>query len=275
MTKIILGYPAMFLVAAAFLIVCGCISSPSTQPVPPTTHVEQTVPSGTQTSAGLTYEEYLRLNPPPPQNVRASLQTDHVSLQWDPPVRVSVLHNYSDTVAYYRIYKGTSEKDLTYFTSSTGPAFNDYNVSANRGYFYQITAVQAGDTESTPAGTVTIQETAMKDDGKEGGLTHEEYRSLSPPAPENLTVVFRIDHIELRWDAPVVASVPHTFSDIVSHYRIYKGTAENNLSYLTSTTGPAFNDFSVSANRRYFYQITAVQQGDLESSAGKIIQVAT
>jgi fibronectin type 3 domain-containing protein len=273
MTKILISCLRLFLVVAAFCFVSGCMS-PQATPQPAPSATLQPVVTVTQTSPGLSYDEFLRVHPPPPQNVRAVLQTDHISLRWEAPVKVSVPHDYSDTVAYYRIYKSTTENDLSYFTSAAGPAFNDSNISKRRQYIYQITAVQTGESESSPSGNVIIEVPPGTENGSEEGLTFEEYRSITPPPPENLAGAFRGDHIELRWDAPVQASVPHSYSDTISYYRIYKGTGENSISYLTSTTDPAFNDFNISANRRYFYMITAVQGGETESSAGKTINVA-
>lgn len=79
------------------------------------------------------------------------------------------------------------------------------------------------------------------------------------------------DSIILRWDRPETVTIPHNYSDIIIQYRIYRGTSEQDMSYLTSTANMTFKDTGISYNQKYIYEITAVHEGNTESVPSKEI----
>jgi len=111
---------------------------------------------------GLTYEEYLRVNPPPPRNLSGTLTADYIELRWDIPETVKVPHDYSDIIAYYKIYRGTSEEDMSYLASTSDLTFKDFNISGSPQYVYEVTAVHEGETESVPSQEIIVQTSGAK-----------------------------------------------------------------------------------------------------------------
>jgi hypothetical protein len=136
----------IFLVTA-ILWVCGCTTTPAIPPPVP-------VITGTP---GLTYEEYLSSHPPPPANVEGTLKGDHIELNWDVPAKVTGPHRWSDTITRYNIYRGRSTADISFFTTTTGRIFRDFNISGSLGYIYKVTAVHDGDVESAPSEHIPVQ----------------------------------------------------------------------------------------------------------------------
>ncbi len=275
MTRVVSGFLVPLLCIAVFSALAGCTSAP---PVPPTTPVPVSTTavtspslSATPTPPELTLEEYLKTHPPAPQNLRAISGGVCINLSWDAPARVTVPHLYSDTVAYYRIYRGTTEKDLTFFTTAAGRSFRDCNSSESSEGMYQVTAVMTGETESSPSEDAMagpVQETRTGE-----GLTYEQYRSFTPPPPQNLTAVLKGTSVDLRWDPPARADGAHQYSDTVAYYRIYKGSSGNKITYFTSTGERLFRDTNVTPGGTYFYEVTAVMAGETESTAGSRVQI--
>ncbi|GAA2162826.1 hypothetical protein [Pedococcus bigeumensis] len=115
------------------------VSAPSTSTLRPTSPSASSSP--TSVPSELTAEEQLRVNPPPPQRLKATRVGDAVRLTWSPPPAVTVPHTYSDTVVEYRIYRsvdgrgeellGTSAT-LTFTDAKPGTGTARYAVSSVR-----------------------------------------------------------------------------------------------------------------------------------------------
>jgi len=134
---------------------------------------------------------------------------------------------------------------------------------------YKVTAVHDGGVESTPSEGIMVQISRTKDTG----LTYEEYLKNNPPPPLNVQGSLKGNYIELRWDIPETVTVPHLYSDTITHYKIYRGNNTDDLSYLTSTTGLIFKDTSISGSPVYIYEVTAVHEGGVESAPSEEIRV--
>lgn len=106
--------------------------------------------------SSVTYEEELRIHPPPPRNFGGVLMQDYIELHWDVPETVNVSHNYSDIISHYNIYRGTRIEDISYLTSTSDLIFKDFNISGSSQYIYEVTAVHEGSTESVPSSEVII-----------------------------------------------------------------------------------------------------------------------
>jgi fibronectin type 3 domain-containing protein len=140
----------------------GCINSGDKETTPiPTTVDTPSAPASTATepsttSGGLTYEENLRINPPPPRNLTGTHTSGLIILSWDIPEKVNIPHNYSDINIQYKIYRGTIEQNMSYLASTSGLTFRDTDITNNQKYFYEITAVHDGVIESVPTQAVII-----------------------------------------------------------------------------------------------------------------------
>ncbi len=107
------------------------------------------------------------------------------------------------------------------------------------------------------------------------GTTYEESIRRLPPPPENLNGFLKDGKIELRWDAPEKVRLPHNYSDVITHYNIYRGISEENMSYYASTSDVFYNDLNVTRNSQYVYEVTAVHEGDSESAPSIEVTVIT
>jgi hypothetical protein len=78
----------------------------------------------------------------PPTNLSASAQGKHISLVW----------TGSGSGASYNLYRGTDPgQEKLYASGLTSPSANDMSVSSGVTYYYQVTAVGPGGTESMPS----------------------------------------------------------------------------------------------------------------------------
>ena len=136
---------SLILLAIPLLYACGCTTKSD--------------------GPGLTYEEQLRVHPPPPRNLNGTFQADHIELRWDVPETVKVPHNYSDIIAQYKIYRGTSVDNMSYLASTVSPTFKDFNISGSPQYAYEVTAVHEGSTESVPSQEIIVQTMTTKPSG--------------------------------------------------------------------------------------------------------------
>lgn len=142
------------------VLLSGCVSSNNVTPVPTQTPAQTEIESieiPVQTNdSGLTYEESLRINPPPPRNLTGEFKIDYIELHWDIPEKVTIPHNYSDIITNYKIYKGIREEDMSYLTSTSELTFKDSNISQDSQYVYEITAVYEGGSEGLPSLEVIV-----------------------------------------------------------------------------------------------------------------------
>jgi len=93
----------------------------------------------------------------------------------------------------------------------------------------------------------------------EEGLSYEEHRSTFPPPPENLQASRVQEGVLLTWTPPAPVEIPHTYSDDVSHYRVFRRSGEELESTLLGTTEETrYLDQDVHPGVTYHYLVTAV-----------------
>ncbi|MFN8498610.1 MAG: fibronectin type III domain-containing protein [Anaerolineae bacterium] len=176
--------------------------------------------------------------PPPsaPQNLAATAGNAQVALGWQAPAS-----NGGSPVTNYRVYRGTDSLNLALLTTMGNVlSYTDNSVTNNTTYYYQVTAVNAGGE-----GPVSNQAPALP---------------TAPPvpsAPQNLTAAAGNAQVALGWQAPASNG-----GSPISNYKVYRGTASNNLTLLTTLgAGLSYTDISVTNGTTYFYQVTAVNSG--------------
>ena len=78
----------------------------------------------------------------PPTNLTAATQGKHISLSWQG----------SGSGVTYRLYRGTtSGGESLYASGLTSTSANDMSVSKGVTYYYYVTAVTGGGSESAPS----------------------------------------------------------------------------------------------------------------------------
>jgi fibronectin type 3 domain-containing protein len=128
---------AIIILAISTFCVTGCTSS-----------------SGTPVSS---YEELLKIIPPPPLNLSGTFKGDHIELCWDTPETVNFHHVYSDVITGYIIYKGTNVNIESYLATTAQLTFKDSAISGSPQYAYEVTAVHQGGTESVPSQEIIVR----------------------------------------------------------------------------------------------------------------------
>ena len=117
----------------------------------PSTPVQEVTEAPAEDSGGggLTWEDDLATNPPPPQDVKAVKEGTTVVLKWNPPMVVKVGHSYSDTIVRYRVFRRKADDAESIEVGVTGETtFVDESPPSGQ-VFYHVTALHEGDFESS------------------------------------------------------------------------------------------------------------------------------
>jgi fibronectin type 3 domain-containing protein len=146
-------------------------------------------------------------------------------------------------VTGYRIYRGG-----TFLGTSTVLSYTDNTVSAGNSYTYSVSATDGDGNESAQSTPVTA---AIFD-------------ITAPSVPSGLTVTSAsVNSIGLSWEVS-------TDNVGVSGYRIYRGGT-----ILTSTSGLAYTDNTVSVSNSYSYTILAYDAAGNESDQSSAVSAST
>jgi len=114
-------------------------------------------------------------------------------------------------------------------------------------------------TVTRQGGVPTEEHRTAPTPAPEEGLSYEEHRGTFPPPPENL----RAERIEggvlFTWTPPAPVEIPHTYSDALAHYRIFRRTGEDlDYALLGTTEETRYLDQEVESGVTYHYIVTAV-----------------
>lgn len=130
------------------------------------------------------------------------------------------------------------------------------------------TTVRAATTttsrSSVPTGPTST--TRLQPPTTQPGLTADESLRINPPAPRNVRVQQAVaGRVVIAWDEPPPVAVPHTYSDRVVGYRVYR-RAPNGLEFEPiGTTGErTYTDDTARSGQRYGYQVSSIRERDLE-----------
>ena len=89
--------------------------------------------------------------------------------------------------------------------------------------------------------------------------------SKNPPPPSELLAVWNATGVQLSWDLPPAVRVPHIYSDEVQFYKIYRHTEGTQVTFLAQTAQLTYLDRSVAAGTKYYYTVSAIHAGGVES----------
>jgi len=172
--------------------------------------------------------------PSAPRNLSATRgpETGQITVAWQPPASTGGL-----AVEAFKVYRGASPGSETFLTQvGNVSTFTDTGLPDGTTFAYQVSAAN-GAGEGASSSEVN---------GTTPGL---------PSAPRNLTAAAGAGagQITLSWVAP-----PDDGGQALSGYEIYRGTASDALSPLTTVgTQTAYTDGSLPAATTYYYSVSA------------------
>ncbi len=175
--------------------------------------------------------------PPPvpsaPQNLAATAGNAQVALSWQAPAS-----NGGSSITNYKVYRGVTSNNLTLLTTlGVVLAYTDTSVTNGTTYYYQVTAVNSGGE-----GPVSNQVSAQP------------VTPVPPSAPQSVTATAGYLQNSLAWAAPASSG-----TSPVTNYKIYRGTASNNIPLLTTVGNvTSYTDTGLTGGTTYYYQISAV-----------------
>jgi fibronectin type 3 domain-containing protein len=216
----------------------------------------------------LEWEDDAAVHPPPPQNLRATIEDGQVRLEWERPLQVTVSHSYDDEIVYYRIFRRHADSaDLEPIGKAEELTFVDTSPPSGQ-VFYRVTAVHAGEYEGSRSDKVAVTLGGM--DGEQPsspkGLTWEDDVAVHPPPPQNLRATMEDGQVRLEWDRPLQVTVSHSYDDEIAYYRIFRRRADSADSEpIGKTEELTFVDISPPSGQ-VFYRVTAVHVGEYEGS---------
>jgi hypothetical protein len=171
--------------------------------------------------------------PSAPITVHAGGSDKTVTLSWTAPAT-----NGGMVVSGYRIYGGTSESELKVLATVAGNQTQYENANLTNGVkrFYKVSAVN---WEGAGIASLTVNATPATIPGQPLGVQAKGIDS----------------GVELSW------SIPSSDGGIpISIYRVYRGTNESNLVFLTNVSAgsTSFKDTGLENGKTYFYAVSAV-----------------
>jgi fibronectin type 3 domain-containing protein len=168
---------------------------------------------------------------PAPTGLTATAGNAQVALQW----------NASSGAASYNVYRSTASGQETLYKSGiTATSFTDTGATNGTKYYYEITAVSPGGVESAQSSEVSATPTTG-----------------APSTPTGLTATAGNAQVALRWNA----------SSGATSYNVYRSTASGQETlYKSGITATSFTDTGATNGTKYYYEITAVSPGGVESA---------
>lgn len=180
----------------------------------------------------------------------AALSSSSIQITW------SVSTDGGSGLKLYRVYRdfGTSPIDET-----TSQSYVDSNLSPNRSYVYQVSAVDKADNESAKSTQFTVQ--TLPPAGK-------------PNPPNDLRYTDRTaSSITLAWDPPTPNGTT------IMNYIVYRHTSmESPLDsgiFVTSETSTTATVTGLSHSTTYYFTVTALSTMYVESDHSERIPVTT
>lgn len=109
---------------------------------------------------------------------------------------------------------------------------------------------------------------ATRSPGPLDELTPDDDLAMNPPAPADVRAgAVAAGAVELMWDEPPPVSVPHTYSERVVEYRVYRGgPGDPEPTLIGSSTELGFTDDTAQSGQIYRYTVTSVRERHVEGS---------
>jgi hypothetical protein len=106
------------------------------------------------------------------------------------------------------------------------------------------------------------------------GLTYEELRRTTPPAPVELRADAGQGGIRLDWKAAPLVEIEHSYSDVILYYNLFRRTGQMvDLEFLGTTEETFYIDQSAKPGVLYYYAVNAVHEGPVEGERTDPVEV--
>ena len=135
--------------------------------------------------------------------------------------------NKIDGAKKYKIYRSTDGENYKYLTYTTKTSYTNTKATIGTKYYYKVTAVNAGGTESGFSNIKSIK---------------------CVPATPTVTISRSSGKAKLSWNKV----------DGASKYYIYRSTDGKNFEYRTYTTKLNYTDSKSASGTKYYYKVKAV-----------------
>ena len=191
-------------------------------------------------------DETVQNDPPPAPTGLMAAQVGHsvLTLTWNDP--------QDDSITGYQILRGNEADNLSVINSDTGSnatEYEDSTVEPETTYHYAVLALSQDGNGARSTTSVTTPAEPQPEP------TQEPVVQIDPPtglAESNV----KHDSLTLTWDDPN--------NDIITGYRILKGTEPDNLAVTkddTGSTNTKYTDSEVEKATTYFYSVNALTTG--------------
>jgi len=98
------------------------------------------------------------------------------------------------------------------------------------------------------------------------GISYEENLAINPPPVQHLQAAPLNDGILLTWEPPPAVEVPHSYSDVIVEYLVYRRILGKKKALLGRTAELRYLDLTPSPGVDYSYTVTAMHPPQLEST---------
>ena len=194
----------------------------------PKTRTQSTSPKGFSLSDSLGVADLEA--PETPASVRAIASSNsEMIIVWEPA---------GDNIGVmgYQVFR-----DKVHIATTPFPVYIDSGLQAGTSYSYEVIALDAEGNSSVVsissfANTLTVPDTTP------------------PPMPSALTLTPWVDRMNLLWGQTDIG-------DVVG-FNIYRGSNEDNISFLSRVTSSLMADVTVSSGTRYCYRIQAIDASE-------------
>ncbi|MCL5006846.1 MAG: fibronectin type III domain-containing protein [Patescibacteria group bacterium] len=174
----------------------------------------------------------------PASSLLASSGYGQITLTWSAPTSLN------NPVSYYNVYRSVNNSTgFSYYAQTAGNNYVDDYVNSGNVYYYYVTAVSNGGSESQKSNTASA--TPL---------------STAPSAVSGLSASASGNTVILNWSYG--GSIP------ASYFNVYRGTNNSDVSFYASTTGnsTSFTDSGVSSGNTYYYEVSAVNSSGAEGA---------
>lgn len=105
-------------------------------------------------------------------------------------------------------------------------------------------------------------------------LTAQEALRINPPPPQIVRVKVVERAAEVTWDDPPAVTVPHSYSDNVVSYRVFRrGPGETDLRPVGVTSAHRYVDTTARAGLAYEYAVNSVRENHVEGPRSDAVKV--
>ncbi|MDI6821236.1 MAG: fibronectin type III domain-containing protein, partial [Patescibacteria group bacterium] len=180
------------------------------------------------------------------ENIAAAAGDKTVSLAWSAPDKGKA------AITHYRIYRSAGSKKESFLDLTKGLSYIDGNVENNVVYYYWISAVNDIGEGPLSSAVKVIPKGLNANQVPLVQPTTVVFSATAPFVITNLASAGGDSLISLAW------STPYNGGRTITHYKIYRRTANEAERFIANSYITVFTDFGLVNGVRYYYRVTAV-----------------